>query len=143
MRLTGKDLAATLFTGAAVGAYAVFAHGADVPMLSSVRGTTLVVLVLGWVGGCALSDVGDAYTGKQKTPAMVAVLTTLGGVALAAAVVGLVTGSEAALTVLVLTTVLLWLGSTARHLATRSPHSTPRTTLEATHDAPPHRMMPV
>ena len=64
-------------------------------------------------------------------------------VILAAAVLGLVTGSEAALTVLVLATVLLWLGATARHLATRSPHAAPRTTLEATHDAPAHRMMPV
>ncbi len=143
MRLTRKDLAATLFTGAAVGAYAVFVQGADVPILSSVRGTTLVVLVLGWVGGCALSDVGDAYTSKQTAPAMVAVLTFLGGVALAAAVVALVTASEAALAVLVLATVLLWLGATARHLATRSPHATPRTTLEATHETPAHRMMPV
>ena len=143
MRLTGKDLVATLFTGAAVGAYAAFVHGADVPMLSSARGTTLVVLVLGWVGGCALSDIGDAYTSRQTTPPTVAVLTTLGGVALAAAVVALVTANEAALAALVLATVLLWLGATVRHLATRSPHATPRTTLEAKHETPAHRMMPV
>ncbi len=132
MRLTGKDLAATLFTGAVVGVYVAFLQGADLPFLGSVRGTAGVVLALGWVGGCALSGVGDAYTRKQTSPLLVAVLTAIGAVALVAAVMALVTASEAALTVLVVSTVLLWFGATVRHMVARPTQLAATSTQDAT-----------
>ena len=121
MRLTGKDIAATMFTGTVVVVYLMFVQGATLPLLTTVRGTTGVVLALGWLGGCALSGVGDVYTGAKKpSGALIGALTTIGGVALVAAVVALATGSHAALTVLVAATVVLWLSTTQRHLLTRS-----------------------
>jgi len=135
MRLTGKDIAATTFTGMVVAVYIAFLQGATLPLITSARGTTGVVLALGWLGGCALSGVGDVYTGAQKqSVALMGAMSTIGVVALVAAVTALATGSQAALTVLVAATVVLWLSTTLRHLLTRSTTWPGEATQEITRD---------
>lgn len=120
MRLTWKDAVATLFMAAIVAGYVAFLNGTSLWLISSARGSTGAVLVLGIVGGCALSSAGDLYTGAQSwsTRAFAAIATMAGIVALIAAVAGLITGSTFALAVLVTATIALWLISTMRHALT-------------------------
>jgi hypothetical protein len=117
MGLTWKDAVATLFIGAIVAVYAAFLGGTSAWLISSARGTTTAVLVLGFVGGCALGGLADAYEGAKSRSAQVytAIATMLGLVALTAAIVGLITGGTAALAVLVAATIALWLVATVRH----------------------------
>ena len=78
------------------------------------------MLVLGFVGGCALSAAGGVHETAQPRSARVfkAIATTLGVVALICAVMGLITGSTFALAVLVAATIALWLVATIRHAFT-------------------------
>lgn len=117
MRLTWKDAVATLFTGGIVAVYVAFLNGTSVWLISSARGTTTAVLVLGFVGGCALGGLADAYTGAKSpsAQAFVAIATALGIVALTAAIVGLIGGGTVALAVLVSATIALWVVATVRH----------------------------
>ncbi len=55
MRLTWKDAVTTLFMGAIVAVYVAFLNGTNLWLISSARGTTAAVMILGLVGGCALS----------------------------------------------------------------------------------------
>ena len=117
MRLTWKDAVATLFMVVIVAAYVTFLNGTSLWLISSARGTACAVLVLGIVGGFALSSAADLYTGSQsRSTQAFAALATLGGIiALAAAVVGMITGSIVALAILVAATIALWLIATMRH----------------------------
>jgi hypothetical protein len=117
MRLTWKDAVTTVFIGAIVAVYVAFLNGTSAWLISSARGTTAAVLVLGFVGGCALGGLADAYTGAKSRPAQAftVIATMLGIVALIAAIVGLITGGTAALAVLVGATIALWLTATIRH----------------------------
>jgi hypothetical protein len=123
MGLTWRDGVTAVFMAAIAVIYAAFLGGTSAWLISSARGTTTAVLVLGMVGGCALGAAGDLYTGSQPRPARVlrAVATTLGLAALIAGIIGLITGSTAALAVLVAATFALWLVSTARHAFTPRP----------------------
>ena len=123
MGLTWKDVVTTVFMGVIAAVYAAFLGGTSAWLISSARGTTLAVLVLGMVGGCMLSAAGDLYRGPQPRAvrAWRVIASVLGVVALAAAVVGLASGSTVALAVLVATTGALWLIATARH-ALMAPH---------------------
>ena len=116
MRLTWKDAVSTLFMGAVVAVYLAFRGGTSVWLISSARGATTAVFVLGMVGGCALS-AGSLYAPGQPRPARVfqVIATILGITALTAAIVGLITGSTWALAVLVAATLALWLTATVRH----------------------------
>ena len=117
MKLTWRDGVATIFMGAIVAIYAAFLGGTSMWLISSARGTTAAVLVLGFVGGCALGSIPDLYMGaKSRTEwAFIAITSMLGAVAVVAAVVGLITGGAVALAVLVSVTLALWLASTVRH----------------------------
>ena len=128
MRLTWKDVVTTVFMGAIAAVYAAFLTGTSAWLISSARGTTLVVLVLGMVGGCMLSAAGDLYRGPQSwaVRAWRVIASVLGVVALAAAVAGLASGSTVALAVLVATTGVLWIIATGRH-ALMAPHGPVRT----------------
>ncbi len=123
MGLTWRDGVTTVFMAAIAACYAAFLGGTSAWLISSARGTTTAVLVLGTVGGCALGAVGELYTGPQPRPARIvrAVATALGLVALTTGIIGLITGSTVALAVLVAATFALWLISTARHAFTRRP----------------------
>ena len=128
MGLTWKDGVTTLFMGAIAVIYLTFLHGTGLWLISSPRGTTLAVLVLGMVGGCMLSAAGDLYRGPQSRAVRVwrVIASVLGVVAFAAAVAGLASGSAVALAVLVATTGVLWLIATGRH-ALMAPHGPVRT----------------
>ncbi len=123
MRLTWKDAVATLVVGGIVAMYVAFLNGTSVWLISSARGTTTAVLVLGFAGGCALGRLAEAYTGAKTRTALAftQMATDLGMVALAAAIVGLITGGAAALAVLVAATIALWLVATVRHVSTTAP----------------------
>lgn len=120
MRLTWKDAVTTLFMAAIVAIYATFLNGTGLWLISSARGTTAVVLVLGFVGGCALSAANGVRSTAQPRSARVltAIASTLGVVALIAGVIGLITGSTFTLAVLVTATIALWLIATIRHAFT-------------------------
>jgi len=51
MGLTWKDVVSTVFMGAIAAVYAAFLGGTSAWLISSARGTTLAVFVLGMVGG--------------------------------------------------------------------------------------------
>jgi hypothetical protein len=128
MGLTWKDGVTTVFMGAIAAVYAAFLGGSGAWLISSARGTTLVVLVLGMVGGCMLSAAGDLYRGPQSRAvrAWRVIASVLGVVAFAAAVAGLAGGSTVALAVLVAATGVLWIIATGRH-ALMAPHGPVRT----------------
>lgn len=118
MGLTWKDGLSTLFMGAIAAIYLTFLHGTDLWLISSARGTTTAVFILGMVGGCMLSSAGDLYQQKHPSRAVRAwrvIASLCGVVAFAAAVAGLASGSTIALAVLVGATGALWLASTMRH----------------------------
>ena len=117
MRLTWKDVVSTLFMVVIVAVYVAFLDGTSRWLISSARGTACAVLVLGIVGGCALSSAADLYTGPQsRSTQAFAALATLGGVtALVAGVAAVITGSTVALAILVAATIALWLIATMRH----------------------------
>jgi hypothetical protein len=117
MRLTWKDAVTTLVVGGIVAIYVAYLNGTSAWLISTARGTTTAVLVLGLAGGCALGGLAEAYTGAKSRTALAftQMATDLGMVALAAAIVGLITGGTAALAVLVAATLALWLTATIRH----------------------------
>jgi hypothetical protein len=120
MRLTWKDAVATLFMAAIVAVYVAYLNGTSAWLISTARGTTTAVLVLGFVGGCALGGLAEAYTGAKSPSALAftVIATILGLTALTAAIVGLITGDTVALAVLVAATLALWLVATIRHAVT-------------------------
>jgi hypothetical protein len=123
MRLTWKDAVATVAVGAIVAIYVAFLTGTSAWLISTARGTTTAVLVLGLAAGCALGGLAEAYRGA-KSPAALAftqMAADLGMIALAAAIAGLITGGTAALAVLVAATIALWLVATVRHAFTTPP----------------------
>lgn len=128
MGLTWKDVVSAVFMGAIAVVYAAFLGGTSAWLISSARGTTLAVFVLGMVGGCMLSAPGDLYREPQPRAvrAWRVIASVLGVVAFAAAVAGMVSGSTAALAVLVAATGVLWLVATSRH-ALMTPHGPART----------------
>ena len=128
MGLTWKDLLSTMFMGAIAVVYAAFLGGTSAWLISSARGTTLAVFVLGMVGGCMLGAVGDLYQEPQSRAvrAWRMIASFLGVIAFAAAVAGMASGSTVALAVLVAVTGALWLISTGRH-ALMAPHGPVRT----------------
>lgn len=128
MGLTWKDIVTMVFVGAIAAVYAAFLSGTGVWLISSARGITLAVLVLGMVGTCILSAAGDLYRGPQSRAVRVwrVIASVLGVAAFAAAVAGLASGSTVALAVLVAATGALWLIATGRH-ALMAPHGPVRT----------------
>jgi hypothetical protein len=120
MRLTRRDLVATLSMAVIVALYAAYLSNATGWLVSSTRGTTAAVLLLGVVGGCAMGR-DDVYSSARSraTLTYMIVATLLGITALTAAIAGLAGGSSAALAVLVVSTFALWLVATARHAVSR------------------------
>ena len=128
MGLTWKDVVTTVFMGAVAVVYAAFLGGTSAWLISSARGATLAVFVLGMVGGCMLGAAGDLYREPQSRAvrAWRVIASVLGVVAFAAAVAGFASGSTVALAVLVAATGALWLLATARH-ALMASHGPART----------------
>ena len=113
MRLTLKDSAATLFTALAVLTFAATHEGWNVWLVGdSRRWATGVILVLG-MAACA--------QGSSTERAQMWLFSALGVLALAFAIAAFWTASLTALSLLVLTFVILWAAATVRHLAHRPP----------------------
>ncbi|MFC4119846.1 hypothetical protein [Nonomuraea zeae] len=112
MRLTWKDALATVVAGVNVAVYVAFTQGADVPIIDNARGATAVILLLGIAGGCALSAAPEE---SERKGTYVVVASTLGGIALIAGVLGLITASEMAVGVLFYSAIALWFIATVRH----------------------------
>jgi len=124
MRLTMKDLYATITLVVVVTAYAVHLAGTSTWLLDTTRGTIGLVLVLGAVG-CGYGNAAELYL-ADRTPGVRAytLLTgALGLTALAAAGYGLITASTVALTVLVGAIAALWLAATVRHALVPTTHT--------------------
>lgn len=119
MALTRKDIGATLFTAAAVGSYIAYLRDADITLISSVRGTAGVVLLLG-IFGCAFSDASTLSRGTEAGGyrALMATLASITGIA---AVLAIILGNAVMLAILVSGTGLLWLTATLRHAFTTVP----------------------
>jgi hypothetical protein len=117
MRLTWKDAVSTVFMAAIVVIYVAFLNSTTAWLISSARGTAGAVLVLGMVGGCGMSAAAAQYQGKRAW-AYTSFASVLGATALVAGVIALITASTAALAILVVVTLALWLLATARHAFT-------------------------
>jgi hypothetical protein len=120
MMLTWKDAVSALFMAAVVAVYLAFTGGTHLWLISSARGATAAVLVLGMVGGCAFGAAGSRFGVAEPVAVRLYLvfMSLLGAVALATAVAGLVTGSTLALAALVFLTIALWVIATVRHAFT-------------------------
>lgn len=117
MRLTWKDAVSTVFMAAIVVCYAAFLNATTAWLISSARGTATAVLVLGFVGGCAIgAAAGQGQGGRARGYTNLA--NMLGATALVAGVIALITASTVALAILVAATLTLWLAATVRHALT-------------------------
>lgn len=117
MRLTWKDAVSTVFMAAIVVIYVAFLNSTTAWLISSARGTAAAVLILGMVGGCAMS----AAAGRDQGPrarTYTSFASVLGAIALVAGVIALITASTVALAILVVATLTLWLVATVRHAFT-------------------------
>jgi hypothetical protein len=133
MKQIRKDAVSAVFMGAIVVIYVLFLNTTTAWLISSARGTAAAVLVLGAIGGCALSAAGELYQDKQAR-AYTSFASVLGATALTAGIVALITASEVALAILVVATLALWLVATVWHAsAARGTLSGSRETHEVIH----------
>lgn len=113
MTLTRKDFGATI-----VAALAVLVYVANVQgwwYLGSNRWAAVTMLAIGAIG-CPLGARADAMEGGAKTP--VVFLGALGVTALVLGIVAIVTAAQWALLALLIVLLVLWAGTTTRHVAT-------------------------
>lgn len=119
MRLSMRDLIATLLVAIALLLCAAWALGVDMPIASSVRVAAAAVLILGIAA--SLSAVVPSFTALiHGSKSYLAVSSVLGLVALGAGLVAVVRGEALALTALIASTVVLWALSTNRHMSEAS-----------------------
>lgn len=115
MRLSKRDLIATVLVGVAVLLDALREAGTTLSALEGVRATGVPVLVLGFLASAvAVVPSFDELLHGSKV-----YLTVASGVGVVAAIAGalvLVDASTAALTTLVVAMLLLWAMATAHHL---------------------------
>jgi hypothetical protein len=123
MRLTSRDVLATLFVATAAVVYAVWVTGAAMTGLST-RVVAAVVFGLGWAACMAnqnqMAVVYGTSGGRPRPPAVYIVLASaVGALALVTGIIALVTASEAMLAVLLASMAGLWVIATARHALAR------------------------
>ena len=116
MGLTWKDGAATLLTGFAVLVFFAAHQSWDVWFVgSSYRWAAVGVTLLG-AATCALGSASDELEAGREASTSVKLLSAVGALTGVLAILAIVTGSLTALSLLVLATVVLWLGATLRHV---------------------------
>ena len=115
-RLNWQNATATLLTGLIVVIYVFFLEGTSLRLIST-RGVIAVVLALG--SGAWILYALDSEAQRQARRDFAGSATTIEGVTLMAAVIGLITGSTVALAVLVAGTLALWLTATLRRATVR------------------------
>jgi hypothetical protein len=118
MGLTWRDLVSSAAISLLVLAYASFAYGSSLVLLSSAWGTSAVALVLAAI--CAVFAAADLHTRPQPQPGRVArrITTVLGAIALVAGLAGLAANNAKALEILVVAMGFLWLTGTIWHVYT-------------------------
>ena len=116
MGLTWKDLVSSAAAVAMVLAYAAFAYGTSLMLLSSAWAASAVELVLASI--CAVGAAGDLHTRPQQLQGVIfrKITTVLGVIALLAGLFGLVANSAHAVEILVVATTFLWLTGTIWHV---------------------------
>jgi hypothetical protein len=123
MGLTWRDLVSSATVVVMVLAYASFAYGTRLLLLSSAWTASAVELVLGAI--CAVSAAGDLHTRQQPWQGVIfrKITTVLGTIALLAGLAGLIVNSGQAVEILVVATAFLWLTATIWHVQTIGPQS--------------------
>ena len=115
MTLTWKDGAATVLTALAVLVLVAAHQSWDVWLVgSSYRWAAVAVTVLG-AATCALGSASDELAAGREAGTFVKLLSAVGAVTGALAILAIATGSLTALSLLVLGIVVLWVGATLRH----------------------------
>lgn len=112
MGLTVKDLISTIGAILVALIYYANAKGMDLAIISSTRGTIAALLIVGFAM-CALG--AKIPEGGMGSPMMI-LMSTLGGVALLLAVIGLITGNKSFVVILAALTLIMWVISTIRHI---------------------------
>jgi hypothetical protein len=123
-RMGWQNAIATILTGVIVGIYVVFLGGTSSRLILSTRWAIAVVLLLGisaWALYTLDSYTWDFGTRSQASPDFDGGATTIEGIALLTAVIGLITGSTVALAVLVAGALILWLIAILRATARPKP----------------------
>ena len=115
MRLSKRDVIATVLVGVAVVIDALRETGATPSALEGVRATGIPVLLLGFLASAVavVPSVDDLLHGSK---AYVSIASGIGLVAAVAGALVLIDASATALTTLVVATVVLWAMATAHHL---------------------------
>ena len=122
MSLTWRDALSTLALVVSLVAYAAYLQRASLWLISSAWATSAVIVVVGVIGGCAVSSAEDLYGRPQPlwTGVYRKIAAVIGVIALIAGLLGLITDSAYALEILVMTTIAMWGAATLRHLFTVS-----------------------
>lgn len=126
MRLSKRDVVATVLVAAAGVVYGLWAVGSPLPGMSSARMTGFAVLALGFAASASAVVPGfDELIRGNKT--YLGVTSLIGLVALAGGIVLLVAASETGLAVVMGAMGVLWLIATVHHglLAEHAPRTAP------------------
>ena len=112
MRLTWRDGMSALLVGACGLIFFAVSDEWGWPLLGGYRAGAAALLVVG-LAACAVG--GSNMTTFDTRDAMVLGATTMGFFAFAVGMWGMVTGSETAFAILLVTTVMLWVVATIHH----------------------------
>ena len=125
MNLPKRDVIATVLVAVAGILYLLWVNGSSPPLMSGLRATGVVILVLGFAASATAVVPGfDELLHGNKM--YMTVTSLIGVVALVGGVLMLVSESEAGLATVMAAMMLLWLTATIHHsLLTRSAPQTP------------------
>jgi hypothetical protein len=116
MGLTWRDLVSSVTALAMVLAYASFAYGTHIPLLSSAWSASAVELVLG--GLCAVTAAADLHMRPQERLGVIfrRITTVLGTIALLTGLAGMVTSNRQLVEIVVVATCFLCLTAFIWHV---------------------------
>ena len=116
MGLTWRDLVAGVTALAMVLAYATFAYGTHIPLLSSAWSASAVELALSAL--CAVIAAADLHTRPQERLGVIfrRITTVLGAIALLAGLAGMLASSRNLVEIVVVATGFLWLTAFIWHV---------------------------
>ena len=115
MRVSRRDIVATIFVLAGALVYVLWLTSHPLPGLSSPRVVAVVVLGTG-VAASASAVVPSFMSLLHGSKAYLAVTSVIGAVAAVAGVVAVVRQTDVMLGLLVVTTAVLWIIATVRHM---------------------------
>ena len=116
MGLTWRDLVSSVTAVVMVLAYATFAYGTKMPLLSRAWSASAVELALATI--CAVTAAADLHTRPQPTSGVIfrRITTVLGTIVLLAGLAGVVANSGHAVEIVVVVTIFLWLTAFIWHV---------------------------